>query len=157
VCVEEGKGWKRPKNNFHKPPREKKGKHMSIAQKASPSLWESSKERACTEAGLCLHSARKMQWATRDYKQRGGTYLGRKRPSKNRLSRWTRQKWRTSSGKASKGVRRYLPDKAWSKLTPQQIKATNSAKRRGNSKGDQYVRQPEDVARIAAKVRKNSK
>jgi hypothetical protein len=130
---------------------------MSIAKKASSALWESSKAKACTEAGLCLHSARKMQWATRDYKRRGGTYIGRKRPSQNRLSRWTRQKWRTSSGKASNGVRRYLPKDAWGKLTPQQVKATNAAKRHGNARGDQYVRQPSDVARIAAKVRKKSK
>ena len=99
---------------------------MSVARKTSPALWESAKRRACSQAGLCDHSARKMQWAVRDYKKRGGKYAGPK-ASQNKLARWTRQKWRTHSGKASRGTLRYLPDAAWRKLSPDQIRRTNAA------------------------------
>ena len=34
------------------------------------------------------------------------------------LKNWGKQKWRTSSGKPSKGKRRYLPDAAWNALSP---------------------------------------
>lgn len=116
-------------------------------------LWESSKQRACTVANLCKHSARKMQWAVRDYKRRGGRYTGPKRAS-NKLVQWTKQRWRTHSGKASNGVRRYLPDAAWSKLSPDQIRRTNAAKRHGFRQGRQWVKQPRDVARVASRARR---
>jgi hypothetical protein len=37
--------------------------------------------------------------------------------SQRSLKDWGKQKWRTSSGKPSKGKRRYLPDAAWKSLT----------------------------------------
>lgn len=129
---------------------------MSVAVKRNPSLWEESKKLACSEAGLCLHSARKMQWAVRHYKQNGGTYAGRKERH-NKLRRWTREKWRTHSGKRSEGKRRYLPSKAWDKLTPSQVRRTNRSKRKGFARGKQYVAQPKDVAAIASAVRAASR
>lgn len=126
-----------------------------VARRSDPALWEASKRRACTRARLCLHSARKMQWAVRDYKERGGTYLPSSPPaSDTRLAKWTRERWRTHSGRPSKGRLRYLPDKAWSRLTPDQIRRTNAAKRIGYGKGKQWVRQPEDVARVASRARR---
>ena len=56
------------------------------------------------------------------------------------LKSWTKQKWRTSSGKPSKGKRRYLPDAAWKSLTPAEKAATNRAKAKGNKKGKQFVK-----------------
>lgn len=132
---------------------------MSVAVKSDPRIWEESKARACSHAGLCDHSARKMQWAVRDYKQRGGRYVGSKRREQhntNKLSQWTRQRWRTSSGQPSRGRRRYLPEEAWKRLTPDQIARTNAAKRRGHALGKQYVRQPTDVSRVASRVRRES-
>lgn len=123
------------------------------AIRTDPKLWESSKKRACTVAKMCKHSARKMQWAVHDYKRRGGGYKGPKRVS-NKLARWTKQRWRTHSGKPSEGVRRYLPDAAWSKLSPDQIRRTNASKRRGFRKGKQWVKQPSDVAKVASGVRR---
>lgn len=117
---------------------------MSVATKRDPQLWEDSKQRACSKAGLCLHSARKMQWATRDYKARGGKYSGKKSRD-NRLATWTKQRWRTHSGKPSKGRLRYLPNAAWSVLSKDQIRRTNATKRAGHARGRQYVRQPSDV------------
>jgi len=112
--------------------------------RTNPNLWEKSKKRACTVGRLCKHSARKMQWAVNDYKRRGGSYVGGKKAS-NKLAVWTKQRWKTHSGKPSDGMRRYLPSAAWSKLSPDQIRRTNASKRRGFKKGLQWVKQPKDV------------
>ena len=73
--------------------------------------------------------------------------------SQRSLKKWTKQKWRTSSGKPSKGKRRYLPDAAWKALTPAEKRATNRAKARGNRKGKQHVRQPKKIARKTRRYR----
>ena len=125
---------------------------MTIATKTDPVLWRRSKEAACTRAGLCAHSARKMQWATRYYKSHGGTYQGRRRAS-NSLRKWTRQRWRTHSGKPSRGKLRYLPDRAWTVLSPSQVRRTNRAKARGTRRGKQWVKQPDDVVRAVKPAR----
>jgi hypothetical protein len=71
--------------------------------------------------------------------------MARRDPQKS-LARWTKQKWRTSDGKPSKGKKRYLPDKAWAALTSAEKAATNRAKARGNKAGKQFVRQPKSIA-----------
>lgn len=74
--------------------------------------------------------------------------------SQKSLKAWTKQKWRTSDGKPSKGKKRYLPDAAWKALSPAEKKATNAAKAKGNAKGKQFVAQPKSVAKKTAKYRK---
>lgn len=69
------------------------------------------------------------------------------------LKEWTAQKWRTSDGKPSKGKKRYLPDVAWSALSPAEKTATNKAKAKGNAKGKQFVAQPKKIASKTAKYR----
>jgi hypothetical protein len=69
------------------------------------------------------------------------------------LKAWTDQKWRTSDGKPSKGKKRYLPDAAWSALSPGEKAATNRAKARGNAKGKQFVKQPKQIAKKTAGYR----
>ena len=69
------------------------------------------------------------------------------------LKNWTKQKWRTSSGKPSKGKRRYLPDQAWKSLSPGEKAATNKAKAKGNKKGKQFVKQPKRIAKKTARYR----
>lgn len=69
------------------------------------------------------------------------------------LRDWTNQKWRTASGKPSKGKLRYLPDAAWSALSPAEKAATNRAKAKGNKKGKQFVAQPKTIAKKTAKYR----
>jgi len=76
-----------------------------------------------------------------------------KKPSQRSLDRWTDQKWRTSSGKPSKGKLRYLPDKAWSALSSAEKAATNRAKAAGNRAGKQFVRQPSSIAQKVRKYR----
>jgi|TARA_R100001460_G_scaffold105353_2_gene151883 hypothetical protein len=68
------------------------------------------------------------------------------------LKSWTKQKWRTKSGKkSSKTGERYLPEKAIKSLTPAEYAATTRAKRRATRKGKQFSKQPK---RIASKVKK---
>jgi len=57
-----------------------------------------------------------------------------KKPQES-LKKWGEQKWRTSDGSPSKGKKRYLPDAAWSALSPAEKAATNKAKAAGNKKG----------------------
>lgn len=76
-----------------------------------------------------------------------------KAKSQESLTRWTQQKWRTSSGKPSNGKRRYLPDAAWDALTPAEKRATNAAKAKGNKQGKQFVAQPKKVAKKVKKYR----
>ena len=72
--------------------------------------------------------------------------------SQQSLKDWTKQKWRTKSGKkSSKTGERYLPEKAIKALTPAEYAATTRAKRKGTKAGKQFVKQPK---RIAAKTRK---
>ena len=76
-----------------------------------------------------------------------------KKPSQRSLDRWTDQKWRTSSGKPSKGKLRYLPDKAWSALSSAEKAATNRAKAAGTRAGKQFVKQPPSIAKKVRKYR----
>ena len=72
--------------------------------------------------------------------------------SQKSLKKWTKQDWRTKSGKPStQGPKatgeRYLPAKAIKSLTDSEYAASTSAKRRGTAKGKQFVAQPEKVAK----------
>jgi hypothetical protein len=73
--------------------------------------------------------------------------------SQKSLKDWGKQKWRTSSGKPSKGKRRYLPDAAWKSLSPAEKAATNRAKAKGDKKGKQFVKQPKNIAKKTSKFR----
>jgi hypothetical protein len=74
--------------------------------------------------------------------------------SQESLRKWTKQKWRTSDGKPSKGKKRYLPDAAWKALSAAEKAATNRAKAKGNKEGKQFVSQPEKIKKKVAKYRK---
>jgi 8-oxo-dGTP pyrophosphatase MutT (NUDIX family)/DNA-binding CsgD family transcriptional regulator/predicted ABC-type ATPase len=98
-------------------------------------------------------SARKAQLLAQAYKKAGGGYKGGRTEKQNSLKKWTGQKWRTSDGRPARrgGVtRRYLPSKAWSKLTPGQIRATNRKKMEASKRGEQFVANTE-AARNARK------
>jgi len=117
---------------------------MSTAKKTKPELW--SRKVAAAKAKFGGWSARAAQWATSEYKKAGGSYKGPKKSS-NSLSKWTRQDWRTKDGKPAKRknrkgetvTARYLPKKAWSKLSKSEAKATNQKKKAGSRKGKQFV------------------
>lgn len=98
-------------------------------------------------------SARKAQLLAAEYEKSGGGYSGAKTGAQKSLTKWTGEKWGTSDGKPSEGKKRYLPEKAWKDLSPGEKAATNRAKSEGNAKGKQFVKQPESVAKKAAKHR----
>ena len=75
-----------------------------------------------------------------------------KAPQRSLLS-WGKQKWRTSSGKPSKGKKRYLPDAAWKSLSASEKAATNRAKAKGGKAGKQFVKQPKGIAKKTARYR----
>jgi hypothetical protein len=126
---------------------------MSVATKRDPKKWAAAKSRAKTKMGG-KHSARAMQLASKYYKDAGGTYSGKKKAS-NKLSKWTKQKWTTKSGKpSSKTGERYLPKKAIKALSSKEYAATTKAKRKGTAAGKQFVKQPKRIAKKTAKYRK---
>jgi hypothetical protein len=125
---------------------------MATAKKSNPELWEKAKAQAKAKMGG-KHSARAMQLAVSLYKKSGGGYSGAKKETG--LSKWTKQNWRTKSGKPSSETgERYLPEKAIKSLSPAEYAATTRAKREGTAKGKQFVTQPKAIAKKVAKFRK---
>ena len=77
--------------------------------------------------------------------------------SQRSLKAWTKQKWRTKSGKpSSKTGERYLPTAAIKSLTPQEYAATTKAKRQGTKQGKQFVKQPKNIAKKTRAYRRVS-
>jgi len=75
--------------------------------------------------------------------------------SQKSLKAWTKQKWRTKSGKPSAETgERYLPEKAIKALSSSEYAATTKAKREGTKKGKQFVKQPKSVAKKVKSYRK---
>ena len=76
--------------------------------------------------------------------------------SQKSLKDWTKQKWRTKSGKPSaKTGERYLPSKAIESLSPSEYAATSRAKRKGTKAGKQHVAQPKKIAKKTARFRRS--
>jgi hypothetical protein len=72
--------------------------------------------------------------------------------SQRSLKSWTKQKWRTKSGKKSSETgERYLPTSAIKSLTSAEYAATSRAKREGKRKGKQFVKQPKNIAKKTAR------
>ena len=75
--------------------------------------------------------------------------------SQRSLKSWTKQKWRTKSGKKSSETgERYLPTAAIKSLSPQEYAATTRAKRAGTRAGKQFVKQPKKISKKTAKFRR---
>jgi hypothetical protein len=132
------------------------------AKKKDPAKWAAAKSRAKAKMGG-KHSARAMQLATKYYKDSGGSYEGKKPTSKtNKLKKWGKEKWQTKDGAGDKAkqsdgsTKRYLPKKAWSKLTPKQKAATDTKKRAASKRG-QSVTPNTTAAKSAGKAARNSK
>ena len=75
--------------------------------------------------------------------------------SQRSLKAWSKQKWRTKSGKpSSKTEERYLPEAAIKALSPKEYAATTRAKRKGTKAGKQFVKQPKKIAKKTRSYRK---
>jgi|TARA_B110000444_G_C18849660_1_gene604542 hypothetical protein len=103
-------------------------------------------------------SARKAQLATQRYKKSGGGYSGAKTKAQKSLSKWTKEKWGTKSGKNStQGSKatgeRYLPKKAREALSKEEYKKTSAKKRADTKKGKQVSKQPKKIAKKTARHR----
>jgi len=80
-----------------------------------------------------------------------------KAPQKS-LANWTKQKWRTKSGKPStQGSKatgeRYLPTQAIKALSNAEYSASSAAKRKASAAGKQISKQPKKVAQKTKRYR----
>lgn len=79
--------------------------------------------------------------------------------SQKSLKKWTKQKWRTKSGKPStQGSKatgeRYLPSKAIKNMSASEYAATTRKKRKDTKAGKQFSSQPKKIAKKTRKYRK---
>jgi hypothetical protein len=103
-------------------------------------------------------SARKAQIVAQEYKKAGGGYSGSKTSKQKSLSKWTKEKWGTKSGKPStQGSKatgeRYLSKKAREKLSAAEYAKTSAKKRKDMRKGKQFSKQPKSIAKKTARYR----
>jgi len=151
----EGVEWAQKKLEARKA---KNNPRYTSAVRTDPELWEEVKAEVTrgSRGGLPGQwSARKAQMAVALYQDRGGGYVGPKSP-RNALAKWTREQWRTKSGRPSLETgERYLPAAAIAALTPAEYAATTRAKRAGMRKGEQFVPQPTRVAEKVKRYRRN--
>lgn len=96
-------------------------------------------------------SARKAQLLAAEYEKAGGGYKGGRTKAQRSLAKWTKQDWRTKSGKPSLETgERYLPAAAIAALSSAEYAATTRAKR---SATGQFSRQPRRIARKTKEFR----
>ena len=81
--------------------------------------------------------------------------------SQKSLKKWTKQKWRTKSGKPStQGKKatgeRYLPEKAIKALSDKEYAATSRKKRADTKKGKQHSKQPKRWPRRRRGIESNA-
>ena len=75
--------------------------------------------------------------------------------SQRSLKAWTKQKWRTKSGKKSSETgERYLPSAAIKALSSSEYAATTRKKRADTKKGKQHSKQPKRIAKKTRSYRK---
>ena len=78
--------------------------------------------------------------------------------SQKSLKAWTKQKWRTKSGKPSaKTGERYLPSAAIKSLSAKEYAATTRKKREDTKKGKQVSKRPKKIAKKTRRHRKAGK
>ena len=130
---------------------------MTTATKSKPKLWKRIVARIKSQASHGTRagqwSGRKAQAAVKAYKKAGGGYRGGGK-SKTPLSKWSKQKWRTKSGKpSSKTGERYLPAKAIKSLSAREYARTTAKKRKDKASGKQFSKQPKSIARKVKRYR----
>jgi len=81
-----------------------------------------------------------------------------KAKSQKSLSNWTKEEWGTKSGKNStQGKKatgeRYLPKKARESLSDKEYSRSTAKKRASIRKGEQFSKQPDDIAKKTARHR----
>ena len=79
--------------------------------------------------------------------------------SQKSLNRWTKQKWRTKSGKPStQGPKatgeRYLPEKAIKAMSDSEYASSTAKKRKDTKAGKQFSKQPKSAAKTSKRFRR---
>ena len=82
-----------------------------------------------------------------------------KSASQRSLDSWTKQKWRTKSGKPStQGPKatgeRYLPEAAIKAMSSSQYAASTAKKRKDRAAGKQFSKQPKAAAKTSRRYRR---
>ena len=82
-----------------------------------------------------------------------------KAKSQRSLDSWTKQKWRTKSGKPStQGPKatgeRYLPEAAIKAMSSSQYAASTAKKRKDTAAGRQFSKQPKAAAKTSRRYRR---
>ena len=81
--------------------------------------------------------------------------MSKLKKSQRSLRQWTKQKWRTKSGKKSSETgERYLPEKAIKALSSKEYAESSRKKREDTKKGKQHSKQPKKTARKTRAYRK---
>jgi len=121
----------------------------TTARKRDPAKWARAKAKAKRKMGG-KHSARAMQLAVKYYKEMGGRYSGKK-SSKNKLTKWSKQKWdyvsKGDKKKPKKKRGRYLPASVRKSLSSSQKAATNKRKRAASARGKGKAKYSKSIAR----------
>jgi hypothetical protein len=133
------------KSSVTKAPARTTAASKGAGQYTKPELRERLKARILrgTKGGKAGQwSARKAQLLAHEYEAEGGGYKGGKSRTQRHLQEWTHEEWTTSDGRPARrtsGTTRYLPKKAWSKLSASEKAATNRKKVEGSRRGTQHV------------------
>jgi len=103
-------------------------------------------------------SARKAQLLAHMYKKSGGGYKGGKTSAQHSLTKWTKEKWGTKSGRPSvvgkkASGERYLPRKAILALSEKEYRQTSAKKRNDMKKGKQFSKQPKSISKKSRRYR----
>jgi len=82
-----------------------------------------------------------------------------KAASQRSLDSWTKQKWRTKSGKPStQGSKatgeRYLPEAAIKAMSSSQYAASSAKKRKDKAAGKQFSKQPKSAVQTSKRYRR---
>ena len=83
-----------------------------------------------------------------------------KAKSQQSLDKWTKQKWRTKSGKPStQGSKatgeRYLPEAAIKSMSSSQYASSTAKKRKDTAAGKQFSKQPKKAAETSKRYRRS--
>ena len=118
----------------------------SASRYTRPELRERLKEKlkASDKGGRAGQwSARKSQLLAQEYKKAGGGYRGARGEKQKSLESWTKEEWQTKEGgtRARRGntTARYLPKKAWARMSESEKRATDTKKRAASRRGKQFV------------------
>jgi hypothetical protein len=133
-----------------------------MTNRSNPLLWKrivNSVKQSNKGGRSGQWSARKAQLSVKLYKKRGGKYSSKK-SSTNSLVKWTRQNWRTKSGRPSivgnkHTGERYLPEKMIKKTDSKLYNYSSRLKRKSIKNNKQYSKQPKKLKKQLSKFLKN--